>query len=184
LSPSNIIIAGDSAGGNLVLQVASQMLHPHPSLPTAPVLQEPFGGALLISPWVEFSTDAPSYERNDKRDVMPASTYRLFEDAVRPGITDETRQHLEPGVAPRGWWNGLERVFSRVLVTAGEHEALIDQIQAAAAAITEDGVKDTTVFVQPRGVHEDFILAFAVGEGGIGDDYKIVVSWVSETLKL
>jgi acetyl esterase/lipase len=184
LSPSNIIIAGDSAGGNLVLQVASQMLHPHPSLPTAPLLQEPFGGALLISPWVEFSTDAPSYARNDKRDAMPACTYRLFEDAVRPGITPELRHHLEPGVAPRGWWNGLERVFSRVLVTAGEHEALIDQIQAAAAAITEDGVKDTMVFVLPRGVHEDFILAFMSGEGGIGDDYKLTVSWVSETLKL
>jgi acetyl esterase/lipase len=183
LSPSNIIIAGDSAGGNLVLQVASQMLHPHPSLPTAPLLQEPFGGALLISPWAAYGTDAPSYARNNTRDYVPLCTYQLFADAVRPGITPALQHHLEPGLAPRGWWNDLGRVFARVLVTAGEHEAPIDQIQATAAAITEDGVKDTTVFVLPGGVHEDFIEAFGSGEGGRGDDYKVVVSWVSKTLK-
>ncbi|KAH9986326.1 Alpha/Beta hydrolase protein [Russula compacta] len=96
LSPSNIIVAGDSAGGNLVLQLASQLLHPHPSLPTlrphhrAPAARAPppppppppnpnprgpssVGGALLISPWVEFGTDAPSYARNATRDiVLPA----------------------------------------------------------------------------------------------------------------
>jgi acetyl esterase/lipase len=184
LSPSNIIIAGDSAGGNLVLQVASQMLHPHPSLPTAPLLQEPFGGALLISPWVAFGTDAPSYARNDRRDVIPVCMYQLFEDAVRPGVTPALQHHLEPGLAPRGWWKGLERVFARVLVTGGEHEGLIDPIQASAVAIAEDGVSDTTVFVLPGGVHEDFIEAFGSGEGVEGDDYKLVVSWVSETLKL
>jgi acetyl esterase/lipase len=45
LSPFNII-AGDPAGGNLVFQVASQMQHPHTSLPTVPLLQEPFAGLL------------------------------------------------------------------------------------------------------------------------------------------
>ncbi|KAI0249959.1 Alpha/Beta hydrolase protein [Lactifluus subvellereus] len=184
LSPSNIIIAGDSAGGNLALQVASQILHPHPSLPTAPTFQEPFGGALLISPWAEFGTDAPSYARNGARDLVPVCTYRLFEDAVRPGVTPALQHHLEPGRAPRGWWNGLERVYGRVLITAGEHEALIDQIQAAAAAIAEDGVGDTTAFVLPGGVHEDFVEAFGSGEGERGDDYKLAVSWVSATLRL
>lgn len=198
MSPSNIIIAGDSAGGNLVLQLASQLLHPHPSLPTlrlpphADGTESPrpffgFGGALLISPWAEYGTDAPSYARNAARDIVSVSTYRLFADAVRPGIIaahDELlRHHLEPGLAPRGWWTGLESVFPRVLVTAGEHEALIDQIDKAAAAIAEV-VRDTTVFVLPGGVHEDFIQAFAAGEGGRGDDYKLVVSWLSGTFKL
>ena len=58
-----------------------------------------------------------------------------------------------------------------------------DHIQACAAAISEE-VRDTTVFVLPGGVHEDFMNAFASGEGGRGDDYKLVVSWLSETLNL
>jgi acetyl esterase/lipase len=198
VSPSNIIIAGDSAGGNLVLQLASQLLHPHPSLPILrprqphPVTDtdtsslefpEPFGGMLLISPWTEFNMDTPSFRRNRTRDIIPLHASRLFTDIVRQGITPTLHQHLEPGITPPGWWNGLGRVFPRVLITAGEHEGLVDQIQRMAAVIAEQ-VQDTTVFILPGGVHEDFIDAYASGEGERGDDYKIVVSWLSASLKL
>ena len=197
MSSSNIIIAGDSAGGNLALQLASVLLHPHPSLPLPPrpdprgadasppssKLQQPFGGLLLISPWVEFDTNTPSYVSNSTRDIIPTSTYQFFADAVQPGVTHALRCHFEPGLAPRDWWTGFGGVFSRVLVTAGEHEMPIDQIQASAAVIAEE-VQDTTMFVLPGGVHDDFIDAFASGEGGRGDDYKLVVSWLSKILNL
>jgi acetyl esterase/lipase len=195
-SPSNITIAGDSAGGNLALQLASLLLHPHPSLPLLPIPrlpradvssssepQQPFGGLLLISPWVEFGTDASSYTRNSERDVLPICTYRLFADSVRPGIPPALRCHLEPGLAPGGWWSGLGSVFSRVLVTGGEHEGPIDPILTTAAAISEE-VRDTTMFVLPGGVHDDLIEAFSSGEGGRGDDYKLLASWASKTFNL
>ena len=139
---------------------------------------------LLISPWTEFGTDAPSFARNGTRDFVPVCIYQLAEAAVRPGVTPALQHHLEPGLAPRGWWNGLDRIFGRVFITAGEHEALIDQIQAAAVAINEDGVSDTTMFALAGGVHEDFVEAFGSGEGGRGVDYKITVSWVSGALRL
>ena len=197
ISPSNIIIAGDSAGGNLALQLASLLLHPHPSLPLPPrpdlhsadasppsfESQQPFGGLLLISPGVRFSTDAPLYVRNSARDLIPISAYQLFSDTVQLGIPPALRYYIEPRLAPRGWWTGLGRVFPRVLVTAGEHETPLDHIQACAAAISEE-VRDTTVFVLPEGVHEDFMNPFASGEGGRGDGYKLVVLWLSETLDL
>jgi len=198
VSPSNIIIGGDSAGGNLVLQLASQLLHPHPSLPTlrqvpphadsktdASTSEFPgsFGGMLLISPWVEYNTDAPSYTRNDARDVIPLKSWRIFAEIVREVIVPALHYHIEPGIVPHGWWKGLGRVFPRVLITAGEHEGIVDQIQRTAEAIAEE-VKDTTVFVLPGGIHEDFIDAFASGEGGRGGDYKITVSWLSATLNL
>jgi acetyl esterase/lipase len=49
-----------------------------------------------------------------------------------------------------------------VLITAGEYECIVDQIQKTRAAIAEE-VKDTTVFVLPGGVHKYFIEAFASG---------------------
>ena len=196
LSPSNIIIAGDSAGGNLALQLASQLLHPHPSLPilrlphpvtdtdtSSSEFAEPFGGMLLISPWAEFNADTPSFTRNRTRDMMPVPAYQIFTDIVLQGVTPELRHYFEPGLTPRGWWSGLGRVFPRVLITAGEYEVMVDQIQRMAAVIAEQ-VQDTTTFVLPGGVHEDFIDAFPSGEGESGDDYKIVVSWVSASLKL
>ena len=198
VSPSNIIIGGDSAGGNLALQLASQLLHPHPSLPTihlpshastetdvnsSEVFPEAFGGMLLISPWLEYNVDAPSFARNCPRDILPLNVLQVFADVVRPGIAPALHNHLEPGIAPRSWWKGLGRVFLHVLITAGEYEGAIDPIQKTGAVIAEE-VKDTTIFVLPGGVHEDFIGAFAAGEGGGGDDYKLVVSWMSASLKL
>jgi acetyl esterase/lipase len=199
LSPSNIIIGGDSAGGNLALQLASQLLHPHPSLPTLHLpshadiktdvnssrkFPEPFGGMLLISPWLEYNVDAPSFARNRARDVIPLNSWQVFADIVRQGIVPELHNHLEPGIAPRGWWKGLGQVFPRVLITAGEYEGIVDPIRRTGAVIAEE-VKDTTVFVLPGGVHEDFIEAFGSGdEGEKGDDYKLVVSWLSASLEL
>ena len=83
--------------------------------------------------------------------------------------------HLEPGIAPLSGWKGLGRVFPRVLVTAAEYECGLDPIQGTVAEIAEE-VKDTTMFVLPGGVDEDFIFAFASGEGGEGEDYKLVMS--------
>jgi acetyl esterase/lipase len=197
MSPSNIIIVGDSAGGNLALQFASQLLHPHPSLPTLRLpshakaetdansseFPEPFGGMLLISPWVEFNADAPSFSRNSARDFLPPRVWQVSGDIVREGIVPALHNHLEPGIAPDGWWKGLGQVFPRMLITAGEYEAMVDPIQRTGAVFAEE-VKDTTVFVLPGGVHEDFIEAFASGEGERGDDYKLVVSWVLASLKL
>jgi acetyl esterase/lipase len=180
-----------------VLQLASLILHPHPSLPLPPTArlsgadasatpeseQPLFGGLLLISPWVEFDTNAPSCVRNAARDVAPMRLYQLFADAVKPGVSPVLRFHFEPGLAPHGWWSGLGRISSRVLVTGGEHEGFIDPILNTAAVISEE-VQDTTVFVLPGGVHEDLIEAFSSGEGGRGADYNAVVLWVSKTLKL
>ncbi len=91
-------------------------------------------------------TDAPSYTRNSALDVLPLCTYRLFTDSELPGAVPELRTHLEPAFAPaRGWWRGLRCVAAWVVVVAGEHEGLLDSIEATAREITEE-VQDTTVF--------------------------------------
>jgi len=127
--------------------------------------------------------DVPSYVCNCVQDLIPLSAYQLFSDAVQLSISPALRYYIEPRLVPRGWWTGLRRVFLQVLVTAGEYEMPLDHIEVSAAAISEE-VQDTTVFVLPGGVHKDFMNAFASGEGGRGDDYKLVVSWLSETLNL
>ena len=183
-SPSKLILAGDSAGGNLALQIVAQLLHPHPSLPTPPVGPLCLGGLLLLSPWMEFGTDAPSHTRNEARDALPLSMYRLFVATVMPGVSPELRAHLEPARATAcGRWGGMGRVARRVLVIAGEYEGLLDTIEETARAIAKE-VQDTTVFVLPEGVHDDLIVAFGAGEGREGEDYRLIVSWAAKTLEL
>jgi acetyl esterase/lipase len=67
-SPSDVIISGDSAGGNLAVAVLSHVLHPYPEV-TSIKLQQPLLGAMLYSPWVGFNTDYPSFD-NETLDLL------------------------------------------------------------------------------------------------------------------
>ncbi len=180
ISPLNIIIGGDSAGGNLTLQLASHLLHPLASIPAPPTLTQPLAGALLISPWVAYSVDAPSYVRNEGKDLILSSSYKFMADLVRPGVTTELKHHVEPAAAPASWWSGLDGVYPRILITVGEHEGLFDQIIDASRVISQH-VKDTTTVVELGGMHEDMIVKFAVGQGGNGKDYDAIVAFLTRS---
>jgi acetyl esterase/lipase len=182
IPPSNIVVGGDSAGGNLTLQLASHLLHPLPSIPAPPKLSEPLAGALLISPWVAYNVDAPSYVRNEGKDLLLSSSYKFMADLVNLGVTPELKHHVEPASAPASWWSGLDRVYPRILITAGEHEGLFDQIIDASVVIGQH-VKDTTTVVEPGGTHEDMIAKFVVKQGGNGKDYDATVAFLARSFR-
>ncbi|KAH9071482.1 alpha/beta-hydrolase [Lactarius deliciosus] len=182
IPPSNIVVGGDSAGGNLTLQLTSHLLRPLPSIPAPPTLTEPLAGALLISPWVAYSVDAPSYARNEGKDLIFSRSYKFMADLVRPGVTPELKHHVEPAAAPADWWSGLEGVYPRILITAGEHEGLFDQIIDVSKIIGQH-VKDTTTVIEPGGIHEDMIIKFAVGQGGNGQDYDATVAFLASSFR-
>ncbi|KAI0310752.1 Alpha/Beta hydrolase protein, partial [Amylostereum chailletii] len=139
VSPSDLVLSGDSAGGNLVLQVLSHLLHPltHPSVPPPPKLSAPLGGALLISPWVHFGTSDPSFTSNAEADIVPPSGWANLARGCIPEVTEELRAYVEPARAPAGWWGGLGGVVRRVLVTAGERESLVDMVVKMGSALQE-----------------------------------------------
>lgn len=68
-----IVLAGDSAGGNLALALISHLLHPHPEIASKITLSEPLAGAVLISPWTKFDTDDDSVKRNRTSDMVTAT---------------------------------------------------------------------------------------------------------------
>ncbi|KAI0258603.1 Alpha/Beta hydrolase protein [Gloeopeniophorella convolvens] len=181
IPPSGIIISGDSAGGNLCLQVTSHLLHPLAGVPAPPKLSEPLGGAALISPWVAFhEKGAASYKRNDARDWIPRKFYDEFAAQVRPGVTPALRAHVEPLEAPKGWWTGAERVVKRFVVFGGENEGIFDQILEMAEVLKAE-TKDVTMVAEPGAVHEDMINRFSSGEGGQDGGYKDLLSWLLDT---
>ncbi|KAI0265807.1 alpha/beta-hydrolase [Gloeopeniophorella convolvens] len=182
IAPSHIIVAGDSAGGNLTLGLGAHLLHPLASIPAPPALSEPLAGVLLNSPWATFNTDAPSHKRNDALDMVPSAMYAFLAEQVAPGVTPELHNYVEPGIAPASWWEGLDRIYGRVFITAGEHEALFDQIMDLKGKL-EQHVRDTSTFVEPGGVHMNAMDAFWAGEGRSGQDFHKIVSWISETFK-
>ena len=137
---------------------------------------------MLISPWVAYNVDAPSYVRNEGKDLIYTRGYKMMADQVKLGVTPELLCHVEPASAPANWWAGLDRVYPRILITAGEHEGLFDQIIVTSGVISQH-VKDTTTVVEPRGVHEDMIVKFALGQGGNGADYDATVAFLTRSFR-
>ena len=128
--PSSIVLAGDSAGGGLVLGVLSHLSHPHPAIQPLDISQ-PLKAALLVSPWVSFSTTAKSMDTNKYKDIVPAEGLRRWSNTyLEQAAADNYNQ---PGLAPAEWWKDMQ--VDEVLIVAGSDEVLLDGIRDFAGKI-------------------------------------------------
>ncbi|CVL11669.1 related to triacylglycerol lipase 2 [Fusarium proliferatum] len=128
IPPQDIIIGGDSAGGQLTAQLLCHLLQPQPTIPEI-TLVKPLAGAFLVSPWVAQSTGDASYRENSAIDMLPVH-----------GIIAFTKELLGPGAEPaisafpldrdKSSLAGMTSVLSRMYVTAGAHEIFRDQVVA------------------------------------------------------
>ena len=166
LAPENLQIAGESAGGNLVLQVLSHALHPLPSIPLSPLASSfagehrPVKGAFLVSPWViPRGSDAGSFHTNDKNDLRSKRTFLHWGLNIVNAVPLGERSYIEPSLSPMEWFQDAPRVIERFLVTAGEYEISRDDILAFANKHLSS-CKDVTVILQEQGVHVEPLYNF------------------------
>jgi acetyl esterase/lipase len=71
ISARDIIIGGDSAGGNLTVALLSHLVSPHPDARSIE-LKEPLGGAFTVSPWLSTGTSTSSFRDNNYVDMLSA----------------------------------------------------------------------------------------------------------------
>jgi monoterpene epsilon-lactone hydrolase len=122
--PASIVIAGDSAGGNLALVTLLRARSRGLPLPAA---------AVLLSPWTDLTGSGASMQGNRKRDPMlPA--HRVGDAA---GLYGGTANLLDPDVSPLfGDFSGLPPTAIHV----GSTEILLDDSQRLAERAAEHGV--------------------------------------------
>ncbi|EPS38332.1 hypothetical protein H072_8068 [Dactylellina haptotyla CBS 200.50] len=139
--PANIVFAGDSAGGCLVISTVSHLIHPHPAIePLILPESSPKLGALVpISPWTSFATDYKSMKEANQKDVV----FPLFVEVWSRWLVDrpdEPRhkdlpptddkytwdEYNQPSLAPPSWWTGVP--VKKTLILIGEEETLCDSI--------------------------------------------------------
>ncbi|KAG9694164.1 alpha/beta hydrolase fold protein, partial [Aureobasidium melanogenum] len=137
-SPQQIIIAGDSAGGNLSLGLISHLTHPHPNIDPIDLGSESLKGLGLISPWVTFAQDADAWKRNAYKDCLtPVAAARWTNEFLKQAPQDN---YNAPLTAPESWWADIP--VDEVLVTGGEDEVLVDDIAAMIKKLeTQDKAK-------------------------------------------
>lgn len=155
------MLAGDSAGGNLVLALLSHLLHPHPSssIPRL-TLSSPLAGALMISPWGRFDTSLPGFKRNYASDMLVAVAEDQWAHAFLGSAPSD--HYTEPATAPPEWWKGLDAVVKDVYFWAGGGEVLIDGIQEVAEKMSSVH-SSTTLAISPGSGHEEMIFDVMLG---------------------
>lgn len=141
VSPKQIVLSGDSAGGNLALELALSLRDRGTPGPA---------GLLLVSPWSDLEMPGKSFVENDRYDYGTREVLAVHARAFAGGAAlDDPR--LSPvharldGIGP-------------VLVIAGELEIPRDDILALAARMKDAGV-DVTVHVAPDMPHNPPIFA-------------------------
>ncbi|PPQ72324.1 hypothetical protein CVT24_004543 [Panaeolus cyanescens] len=200
IDPSNIIVMGDSAGGNLVVQLLGHLLHPIPSIPSLKIDPIPaintnikLGGAYLLSPWAtmvpaESHRTKGTWKSNDGYDILSTKavvfggTKILQTLREAPGVFQALEPYITLHGAPEGWWAGLEKRVGRVLVSAGELEVMCGDIVEMGKRFGEVH-KDVEVLVVKGGIHNDPTFDFFFedelkpGQEVDGKELKQIVDW-------
>jgi acetyl esterase/lipase len=186
--PQNLVLTGDSAGANLALSLLSHIAHPHPSGTIQPIdlKRKNLTGAVLISPWVDFSTDAQSFTTNKYKDCIDPNAVQQWSSA----FLGEPYPHAskldcynQASTAPESWWEGLP--VEKVLVLAGDEEVLVDGIVKFADKLKRGlGEGRVELFVAKGEFHDQPTVDLQLGykESAEGKQAKLIKRWIGSKL--
>ncbi|KAJ5904336.1 hypothetical protein N7504_006719 [Penicillium tannophilum] len=155
-SPSDVILGGDSAGGNLAMATLLHISHPHPEIEPLK-LSTPLAGVFGFAPWVNFSFDWPSMTENAYKDICTIPWLKKQSDSYLAG--KEGDNWSEPSRAPVEWW--ADSMTERILILAGGDEILLSSIEAFAKNIKS--VFPNTTFIVGNDESHDMHLYVDAG---------------------
>jgi acetyl esterase/lipase len=123
--PSDIVVSGDSAGGNIALALAHRARREGLPMP---------GKLVLFSPWADLACQGQSFHSNARRDAM------FNPGAVRAlgSFLTHGRDAFDPEVSPA---YADFRGFPDMLVFAGSTEVFLDDARTVARRAREAGVQ-------------------------------------------
>ncbi|KAK5044463.1 hypothetical protein LTR84_010744 [Exophiala bonariae] len=155
--PENVIVGGDSCGGNMALALISILRHGHPDIQPLN-LARPLAGLLLISAWVNFKSSSQSYALNETRDIHMKQ--QMHEWATDFCTEEERNNYTEPAEAPSSWFKEIP--VSKILNIFGSYELFRDDIVKLGRVLKQAGANVMDVEC-PMQVHIDCVLDAQTG---------------------
>jgi acetyl esterase/lipase len=184
VDPRDLIVGGDSAGGNLAAQLAYHLLHPNPAVPEVK-LESPLAGMFLVSPWLSDRTDTTSFKSYGNVDMLSAgllqhtSIHSFSSGDLKPKV-HEAHPAL-PMDGDLSWLSELPEIAKALYITVGGREVFCDAVVEFGKA-ARDRCRSIPVLLEvgDRECH-DFILIENQAEV-IGDATERMRKWASEIL--
>ena len=160
-----IIVFGDSAGGNLALALALKLKEEN--------LPQP-GLYVLDSPWTTLETKSPSRQGNVKKDLVLGETNKvMFHEINHPTYAPAGMKLSDVRLSPlHGDLTGLPPM----LIQTGSYELFLDDATKLAEKAANDGVK-VTLTVYPAMSH-DFALCIPDLQDSI-DSYAEIKDFIN-----
>ena len=121
--PGEVLLVGDSAGGNLCLAVLSNLSHPSRHV-ASPWMRHSLKGMILMSPWLSFDSKWPSMMYNLEKDIDSLEVLQDWSQKYLNGKPSDN--YTEAILASSEWW--VNAKVGHTLVVAGGDEVLIDPI--------------------------------------------------------
>ncbi len=146
--PQNVIVGGDSAGGNLTLALLLALRDQGRSLPAA---------AFCWSPWADMTASGSSYFDNYQKDVMFGNRRHPMTPEIRDRLLSgdiycfaASADRTSPYVSPV---YGRYHDFPPMFFTVGGDEVLLSDTLTVAEKLRKEGI-EADVDVQPHMFHD------------------------------
>ncbi|MBQ2088221.1 MAG: alpha/beta hydrolase [Selenomonas sp.] len=163
-APQDIVVFGDSAGGNLALALSLYLREHNKPQP---------GALILISPWTTFETNLPSRKNNADRDlILGKINPRMYNEVARPSY-GKGLAAKDARISPL--YANLQGL-PPMLIQAGGYEMFLDESVALAKKAAADGTV-VTLTVYP-GMSHDFALLLPELKDSI-DSFKEIRDFVN-----
>ncbi|ESK89319.1 alpha beta hydrolase fold protein [Moniliophthora roreri MCA 2997] len=183
VKPANLHLAGDSAGGDLILQLFSHTLHPVPNadIPPSPLdPTNPIRGAVLISPWTSMGDRTDSHVRNNETDLLSSATIVHWGKLYLENASESHLQYFKLNQAPERWFEGIDRFVDRVWLFVGGAENLQDDgegVHERLEKVAVGGRPEITYELQADGVHEDPLIEISAGSKKLNEVGTKLTDW-------
>lgn len=123
--PGQVLLGGDSAGGNLVGGVLSHLTHTHPDIDALRLDGASLARAVMIAPWTMLQPDSSDRVVDSRGDLITPVVGPLWGGGYIGSADKDFYTDLSD--APASWF--AQFPVRRILVCGGEREILLPVIQ-------------------------------------------------------
>ncbi|KAL1731917.1 Alpha/Beta hydrolase protein [Schizophyllum commune] len=185
-APEDIVVEGDSAGGNLALALVRHLVEHRGQHGIPP----PPGRLILLSPWADLSSPGRS---------RPGSSWQRYGtiealDLIYPGAGADWSSRAFAGplgdhileqnhyVSPASRHAALDSIsfkdFPPTLITAGEIECLVDEVRVLRDRMATDMGEGEVVYHEEQDAVHDYMAVR--WEPATSNTYRAIARWMKE----